>query len=53
MSESFVFDVAYSTTFEQLEQLREKMLSFVNAERRDFQSSFDVAVVGMWVSSAP
>lgn len=46
MSETFTFDVAYSTTFEDLEKLREKMLEFVKAERRDFQPSFDVSVKG-------
>lgn len=44
MSESFVFDVAYSTTFKDLERLREKMLEFVKVERRDYQPVFDVTV---------
>ncbi|KAJ3575123.1 hypothetical protein NP233_g1300 [Leucocoprinus birnbaumii] len=44
MSETFTFDVAYSTTFEDLEKLRDKMLAFVKDERRDFQPSFDVTV---------
>ncbi|KAF9049751.1 hypothetical protein BJ165DRAFT_1341961 [Panaeolus papilionaceus] len=44
MSETFTFDVAYSTTFEDLERLREKMLQFVEIERRDYQPSFDVKV---------
>lgn len=47
MSETFAFDVAYDTTFEQLEQLRERMLLFLKRERRDFLPSFDVFVVGM------
>lgn len=47
MSESFAFDVNYSTTFKQIERLRSLMLSFVQMERRDFQPSFDVIVVGM------
>lgn len=47
MSESFTFDVAYSTTFEQIEQLRELMLKFVTDARRDYQPSFDVVVVDM------
>lgn len=46
MSESFVFDVAYSTTFEQIETLRAKMLAFVKSEGRDFLPSFDVTVKG-------
>jgi len=45
MSESFSFDVHYSTTFKQIERLRSLMLSFVQMERRDFQPSFDVVVV--------
>jgi len=48
MSESFLFDVDYSTSFEQLEALRDKMLVFLKAEKRDFLSSFDVTVVGMF-----
>ncbi|KDR75887.1 hypothetical protein GALMADRAFT_68503 [Galerina marginata CBS 339.88] len=44
MSETFTFDVSYSTTFEDLERLREKMLAFVKAERRDYQPIFDVTV---------
>jgi len=45
MSESFTFDVNYSTTFKQIERLRSLMLNFVQLERRDFQPSFDVVVV--------
>ncbi|SRR6266702_960410 len=47
MSESFTFDVHYSTTFEQIEKLRSLMLGFVQSERRDFQPLFDIVVVGM------
>ena len=47
MSESFSFDVDYSTTFEQIERLRALMLGFVQSERRDFQPRFDIVVVGM------
>lgn len=47
MSETFTFDVSYATTFEDLERLREKMLAFVKAERRDYQPAFDVAVKGL------
>ncbi len=46
MSETFIFDVNYSTSFEDLEQLRAKMLEFVKFERRDFQPVFDVTVKG-------
>ncbi|KAI0768432.1 hypothetical protein BC629DRAFT_1583550 [Irpex lacteus] len=45
MSEPFTFDVAYSTTFEQIERLRELMVSFLNSERREFLPQFDVLVV--------
>ncbi|EAU91403.1 hypothetical protein CC1G_01892 [Coprinopsis cinerea okayama7 len=44
MSETFNFDVAYGTTFEDLERLREKMLSFVQQERRDYHPVFDVNI---------
>ena len=46
MSESFKFEVAYSTTFEQIEALRAKMLAFVQSESRDFLPSFDVTIDG-------
>ncbi|KIK67405.1 hypothetical protein GYMLUDRAFT_156530 [Collybiopsis luxurians FD-317 M1] len=45
MSETFKFEVAYSTTFEDLEQLRENMLKFVQSEKRDYLPVFDVAVI--------
>ena len=48
MSEPFTFDVDYSTTFKQIESLRSLMLNFVQLERRDFQPSFDIVVVGMY-----
>lgn len=48
MSETFTFDVAYSTSFEDLERLREKMLEFVTNERRDYQPVFDVNIKGMY-----
>ena len=47
MSETFEFEVAFSTTFEQIESLRAKMLAFVKAEMRDFLPSFDVSVKGV------
>lgn len=46
MSETFTFDVSYSTTFEDLERLRERMLEFVTKERRDYETVFDVKVKG-------
>jgi hypothetical protein len=51
MSESFTFDVNYSTTFTQIERLRSLMLNFVQMERRDYQPSFDIVVVGMYQMS--
>jgi len=45
MSESFTFDVNYTTTFENVESLRQKMLTFVTTERRDFHPAFDIVVV--------
>jgi len=44
MSEPFTFDVAYDTTFEQIEDLRKKMLNFVTENGRDYQPSFDISV---------
>lgn len=48
MSETFTFDVSYSTSFEDIERLREKMLEFVTRERRDYQPSFDVNIKGQY-----
>jgi len=45
MSESFQFDVEYTTTDEQLQALRTKMLAFVTQEKRDFLPCFDVVVL--------
>jgi hypothetical protein len=53
MSETFIFDVNYSTSFEDLERLRAKMLEFVKLERRDFQPVFDVTVKGMLTPYIP
>ena len=50
MSEPFEFDVAFSTTFEKIERLRELMLSFLKAERRDYLPIFDVYVIGTTIS---
>lgn len=46
MSETFAFDVAYDTEFEQIEALRSRMLAFVQAHRRDYQPTFDIVVAG-------
>lgn len=37
-------EVAWDTSFEQLEALRARMLAFVKEERRDYQPVFDVIV---------
>jgi len=50
LSEPFVFDVAYSTSFEDIEKLREKMLAFVTAEKRDYHPVFDVTIKGALVA---
>lgn len=43
-SETFVFSVAFDTTFEKLQALRVKMLKFCQDNPRDFQPAFDVIV---------
>jgi len=45
MSEPFTFDVAYDTSFEQIESLRGRMIAFLSNERRDFVAVFDVTVM--------
>ncbi|KAJ7497312.1 Mechanosensitive ion channel-domain-containing protein [Mycena latifolia] len=45
MSESFTFDVHYLTSFEDVERLRQRMLTFVTTERRDYQPVFDIVVL--------
>ena len=46
MSEPFKFDVAYETSFEQIEALRGRMIAFLSNERRDYVAVFDVIVMG-------
>ena len=46
MSEPFTFDVAYDTSFEQIEALRGRMIAFLSNERRDYVAVFDVMVMG-------
>ena len=46
MCEVFTFDVAYTTSFHDLERLRGTMLSFLESERRDFQQVFNLTVKG-------
>lgn len=49
MSETFTFDVHYSTSFEALEKLRDKMLQFLKEERRDYHPVFDVNIIGKYL----
>lgn len=51
MSEPFTFDVAYETSFEQIEALRGRMIAFLSNERRDYVAVFDVTVMGKGVAS--
>ena len=44
ISETFTFEIDFGTTFEKIEALREKMLDFLERERRDFHPAFDVVV---------
>jgi small-conductance mechanosensitive channel len=44
MSEPFTFDVAYTTTFSDLEKFRDKMLNFLQKEKRHFQPIFDITI---------
>jgi len=46
MSETFTFEVDYSTTFQEVEKVREGMLKFLKSENRDFQPVFDLMVKG-------
>lgn len=45
MSEPFEFSCLYSTSFEQIEDLRTRMLTFVKVERRDYFPVFDIFVL--------
>ncbi|KAA1105965.1 hypothetical protein PGT21_025146 [Puccinia graminis f. sp. tritici] len=44
ISETFTWDVNFSTSFEKIEQMRAKMLEFLKAERRDYTPAFDVNI---------
>jgi small-conductance mechanosensitive channel len=52
MSEPFTMDVAYDTTFEQIEGLRGRMIAFLSNEKRDYVAVFDVMVMGKVLSLA-
>ena len=43
---TLILPQAYSTTFDQITQLRELMLKFLEDNGRDFLPGFDVMVVG-------
>ncbi|KAH8929994.1 hypothetical protein BT69DRAFT_1402661 [Atractiella rhizophila] len=44
ISETFVWNVEFGTSFEQIEKLREKMLEFLVAEKRDFLPVMDISI---------
>jgi len=52
MSDPFTFDVAYDTSFEQIEALRGRMIAFLSNERRDYAAVFDVVVMGKGLANA-
>ncbi len=41
IAETFVFEVDFTTTFEKLQELREKMLAFLKQNGRDYLQVFD------------
>jgi small-conductance mechanosensitive channel len=49
MCEVFTFDVAYTTSFHDLERLRENMLAYLESEKRDYQPVFNLTVKGSLV----
>lgn len=51
MCEVFTFDVAYTTSFHDLERLRENMLAYLESEKRDYQPVFNLTVKGSLVGS--
>ncbi|KAG0149381.1 hypothetical protein CROQUDRAFT_39862 [Cronartium quercuum f. sp. fusiforme G11] len=44
ISEPFSWEVDFNTPFEKIEKLRERMLAFLEVERRDFIPSVDISV---------
>lgn len=46
-SETFTFNVAYDTTFDQIEDLRSRMLHFLKTEKRDFIQMCDLNIVDL------
>ena len=47
ISENFTFNVYYGTTFDQIEDLRERMQAFLKNEKRDFLAICDVSIVDL------
>lgn len=45
IEETFKFEVAYGTTFAQIETLRTKMVHWLDGEKRDFLPGLDISVV--------
>ncbi|KDQ51187.1 hypothetical protein JAAARDRAFT_73829 [Jaapia argillacea MUCL 33604] len=45
MSEPFKFDIDFGTPFDQLENLRDKMITFLKANSRDFFPVFDIVIM--------
>ncbi|TIC29367.1 hypothetical protein E3Q11_01436 [Wallemia mellicola] len=46
-SEDFNFNVAFDTTFDQIEDLRSRMLHFLKSEKRDFHPICDINIVDL------
>ncbi|KAE8212062.1 hypothetical protein CF327_g4258 [Tilletia walkeri] len=47
IEESIIFEVPYSTTFEQIEQLRERMMEWIAMQPRDFFPGLNIAIVDL------
>ncbi|PWN51532.1 hypothetical protein IE53DRAFT_386088 [Violaceomyces palustris] len=45
IEETFKFSVAFNTSFQQIEQLRAKMVHWLDGEKRDFLPGLDISVV--------
>lgn len=46
-SEEFIFNVFYDTSFDQIEDLRSRMLHFLKTERRDFIQECDINILDL------
>ncbi|KAK0559151.1 hypothetical protein OC844_004615 [Tilletia horrida] len=47
IEETITFDVPYSTTFEQIEQLRERMMEWIAQQPRDFFPGLNIAIIDL------